>query len=75
MRSLPDKPGLRYLKLEAKRRLPDAEFPALHHAHASIAHEHGLPSWTALKHVIGEPDDPDNPSVPLDSIDERLVKR
>ena len=56
MRSLPDKPSLRYLKLEAKRRLADGEFPALHDAHASIAHEHGLRSWTALKHMIGEPD-------------------
>jgi CubicO group peptidase (beta-lactamase class C family) len=52
-RALPSRPSLRYLRLEAKRRLAAGEFPALHHAHAAIAREHGLPSWAALKQQIG----------------------
>jgi CubicO group peptidase (beta-lactamase class C family) len=51
-RSLPRRPSLRYLKLEAKRRLAAGEFAALHDAQAAIAREHGLPSWTALKQLI-----------------------
>jgi hypothetical protein len=51
-RPLPDRPNLRYLKLEAKRRLAAGEFPALHDAQIAIAWEHGLPSWTALKQHI-----------------------
>jgi hypothetical protein len=51
-RSLPSRPSLRYLKLEAKRRLVAGEFAALHEAQAAIAWEHGLPSWTALKQLI-----------------------
>src|SRR6266511_474465 len=55
-RSLPDRPSLRYLKLEAKRRLAAGEFPALHDAQAAIAGEYGLPSWAALKQLIcGQP--------------------
>jgi len=55
-RSLPSRPSLRYLKLEAKRRLAAGEFAALHDAQAAIAWEHGLPSWTALKQLIcGQP--------------------
>jgi CubicO group peptidase (beta-lactamase class C family) len=55
-RPLPSRPSLRYLKLEAKRRLAASEFPALHDAQAAIAREHGLPSWTALKQLIsGQP--------------------
>jgi CubicO group peptidase (beta-lactamase class C family) len=55
-RSLPSRPSLRYLKLEAKRRLAAGEFAALHDAQATIAWEHGLPSWTALKQLIcGQP--------------------
>jgi CubicO group peptidase (beta-lactamase class C family) len=49
-RPLPSRPSLRYLKLEAKRRLAAGEFPALHDAQTAIAREHGLPSWTRLKH-------------------------
>jgi CubicO group peptidase (beta-lactamase class C family) len=56
-RSLPGRPSLRYLKLEAKRRVVGGEFPSLHEAQVAIAREHGLPSWTALKRQIGE--DPD----------------
>jgi Beta-lactamase len=48
-RTLPDRPSLRYLKLEAKRRLAAGEFPALHDAQAAIARELGLPNWAALK--------------------------
>src|SRR6266498_3301107 len=51
-RSLPRRPSLRYLKLEAKRRLAAGEFAALHDAQAAIAWEHGLPNWTALKQLI-----------------------
>ena len=51
-RPLPGRPNLRFLKLEAKRRLAAGEFPALHDAQVAIAWEHGLPSWTALKQLI-----------------------
>ena len=54
-RPLPGRPNLRYLKLEAKRRLAAGEFPALHDAYLAIAWEHGQPSWTALKQRIGQP--------------------
>jgi CubicO group peptidase (beta-lactamase class C family) len=53
-RSLPGRPNLRYLKLEAKRRLAAGEFPSLHDAQATIAREHGLPSWAALKQQVSE---------------------
>ena len=56
-RSLPGRPSLRYLQLEAKRRLAAAEFPALHQARAAIAREHGLPSWAALKQQVREGSD------------------
>ena len=39
-RSLPERPDLRYLKLEAKRRLAAGQFPSLHDAQAAIAREH-----------------------------------
>ena len=48
-RALPDRPSLRYLKLEAKRRLAAGEFATLHDAQAAIARELGLPNWAALK--------------------------
>ena len=51
-RSLPGRPSLRHLKLEAKRRLASGEFPSLHEAQVAIAWEHGLPNWTALKQRI-----------------------
>lgn len=51
-RAVPDHPSLRYLKLEAKRRLAAGEFTALHEAHLVIAREHGQPSWAALKRLI-----------------------
>jgi CubicO group peptidase (beta-lactamase class C family) len=48
-RALPGRPSLRYLKLEAKRRLAAGEFATLHDAQAAIARELGLPNWAALK--------------------------
>jgi CubicO group peptidase (beta-lactamase class C family) len=56
-RSLPGRPSLRYLKLEAKRRVAVGEFPSLHEAQVANAPEHGLPSWAALKQQIGEDQD------------------
>ena len=54
MRELPERPSLRFLKLEAKRRLTAGEFPTLHDAQLAVAREHGFASWTALKqHVDG----------------------
>ncbi len=53
-RPLPGRPSLRYLKLEAKRRLAAGEFPALHDAQLAIAWEYGQPSWTALKQRVCE---------------------
>jgi CubicO group peptidase (beta-lactamase class C family) len=51
-RSLPARPSLRHLKLEAKRRVAAGEFPSLHEAQAAIAWEHGLPSWATLKQRV-----------------------
>ena len=48
-RTLPDRPSLRHLKLEAKRRLAAGEFVTLHDAQTAIAREHGLSSWARLK--------------------------
>ena len=53
-RSLPGRPSLRHLKLEAKRRLAAGEFPALHDAQVAIAREYGLPTWAALKQRVCE---------------------
>ncbi len=51
-RPLPGQPNLRYLKLEARRRLAAGEFTTLHDAQLAIAREHGQPSWTALRQLI-----------------------
>src|ERR1700722_17150293 len=51
-RPLPGQPSLRYLKLEARRRLAAGEFGTLHDAQLAIAREHGQPRWTALKQLI-----------------------
>jgi len=51
-RPLVGQPNLRYLKLEARRRLAAGEFTTLHDAQLAIAREHGQPSWTALKQLI-----------------------
>ena len=59
-RSLPDQPSLRFLRLEAHRRLAAGEFTALWEAYLAIAREHGFSSWTALKQVVGDSQpDPD----------------
>lgn len=51
-RSLPDQPSLRYLKLEAKRRLSAGEFATLHDAQLGVAREHGFSSWNALRRDV-----------------------
>jgi CubicO group peptidase (beta-lactamase class C family) len=51
-RSLPARPNLRHLKLEAKRRAAGGEFSTLHDAQVAIAWEHGLSSWTSLKQLV-----------------------
>jgi CubicO group peptidase (beta-lactamase class C family) len=53
-RSLPARPSLRHLKLEAKRRLAAGEFATLHDAQTAVAREHGLPSWARLKQACDE---------------------
>lgn len=52
LRDLPDRPSLRHLKLEAKRRLAAGEFTTLHDAQLAVAREHGMRSWAALKERI-----------------------
>jgi CubicO group peptidase (beta-lactamase class C family) len=59
-RSLPLRPSLRFLKLEAKRRLVAGEFTTLHDAQAAIAREHGLPNWAGLKQVCAGRPEPDS---------------
>jgi len=54
-RALPDRPSLRFLKLEAKRRLAAGEFASLDQAQLAIAREHGLSSWAVLKQHIEGP--------------------
>ncbi len=58
-RSLPDRPSLRFLKLEARERLAAGEFGTLHAAQLAIAREHGQPSWAALKQLIAAQPRPD----------------
>jgi CubicO group peptidase (beta-lactamase class C family) len=58
-RSLPPRPNLRFLKLEARRRLAAGEFDTLHNAQLAIAREHGLSSWTVLKETISGQSGPD----------------
>jgi CubicO group peptidase (beta-lactamase class C family) len=53
-RTLPVRPSLRHLKLEAKRRLAAGEFTALHDAQTAIAREHGLASWARLKQACDQ---------------------
>ena len=60
-RSLPDRPSLRFLKLEAKRRLAAGEFTTLHDAQAAIAREHGLPNWAGLKQACALRPEPESP--------------
>jgi len=51
-RSLPDRPSLRFLKIEARERLAAGQFATLGEAQRAIAREHGQPSWAALKRLI-----------------------
>jgi CubicO group peptidase (beta-lactamase class C family) len=62
-RSFPGRPNLRYLKLEARRRLSAGEFGTLHDAQLAIAREHGLSSWAALKEHITSQPEPDGPAL------------
>lgn len=59
-RSLPERPSLRFLKLEARERLAAGEFGTLHEAQLAIAREHGEPSWAALKRLVESRPAPDN---------------
>jgi CubicO group peptidase (beta-lactamase class C family) len=67
-RSLPDQPSLRFLRLEARRRLAAGEFTALWEAYLAIAREHGFSSWTALKQVIVGDSQPDPDEAVLDHL-------
>jgi hypothetical protein len=51
-RDFPDRPSMRHLKLEAKRRLAAGEFTTLHDAQLAVAREHGMSSWAALKEQV-----------------------
>jgi CubicO group peptidase (beta-lactamase class C family) len=51
-REFPEQPNLRFLKLEAKRRLAAGEFATLHDAQLAVAREHGLSSWALLKETV-----------------------
>jgi CubicO group peptidase (beta-lactamase class C family) len=62
-RALPENASLRYLKLEAKRRLAAGEFPTLHASQFAVAREHGQPSWSALKDLIAARDQRDGRAV------------
>lgn len=63
-RSLPERPNLRFLKLEARRRLTAGEFDTLHNAQLTIAREHGMSSWTVLKEAISTEPQPDSHALP-----------
>ncbi len=71
-RELPEQPNLRFLKLEAKRRLAAGEFATLHEAQLAIAREHGLSSWTVLKETVT--DDQTEPNLALAQV-RRLISR
>jgi CubicO group peptidase (beta-lactamase class C family) len=62
-RPLPGQPNVRYLKLEAKRRLAAGEFATLHDAQLAIAREHGARSWSALRRLLEDGAQPDSPAV------------
>jgi CubicO group peptidase (beta-lactamase class C family) len=62
-RELPDQPNLRFLKLEAKRRLAAGEFATLHDAQLAVAREHGLSSWAVLKETVTADEAGQNPAL------------
>lgn len=51
-RLLPERPDLRHLKDEAKRRLAAGGFASLAQAQFAVAREHGFPSWPRLKQFV-----------------------
>ena len=51
-RALPERPDLRHLKDEAKRRLAAGEFASLAGAQFAVAREHGFASWPRLKQFV-----------------------
>jgi CubicO group peptidase (beta-lactamase class C family) len=53
-RAFPGHPSLRFLKIEAKRRLAAGEFDSLHAAQQAIAAEFGQSTWAALKAAAEE---------------------
>lgn len=63
-RPLPLRPSLRYLKLEAKRRLAAGEYPSLHDAQRAIASEYGHPSWAVLKQFISSQPEVESQALP-----------
>jgi CubicO group peptidase (beta-lactamase class C family) len=62
-RELPEQPNLRFLKLEAKRRLAAGEFATLHEAQLAVAREHGLSSWAVLKETVTSDEVDQNPAL------------
>ena len=62
-RELPEQPNLRFLKLEAKRRLAAGEFATLHDAQLAVAREHGLSSWAVLKETVTADQAEPNPAL------------
>jgi CubicO group peptidase (beta-lactamase class C family) len=63
-RPLPTRPSLRYLKLEAKRRLATGEFSTLHDVQGAIAREYGQPNWAALKQFISSQPEVESRALP-----------
>jgi ankyrin repeat protein len=51
-RSLPQRPNLRYLRDEAKRRRKAGEFPSIAVAQLALAREYGFRSWPRLKFYV-----------------------
>lgn len=62
-REFPEQPNLRFLKLEAKRRLAAGEFATLHDAQLALAREHGLSSWAVLKETVTAQEAGRNPAL------------
>ena len=52
MPALPDRPDLRHLRDEAKRRARSGEFDSLSAAQLAVARDHGFVSWPRLKLFI-----------------------
>jgi ankyrin repeat protein len=52
MAEMSERPDLRHLRDEAKRRRKAGEFPSLALAHLAVAREHGFRSWPRLKYHV-----------------------